>query len=263
LSVFSERHGKSGRDTNPNPSIDDLPDESSPSILSVRNLTAGYHGQTVVRNIDLCVAIDEIVGFVGRNGSGKSMVLLALAGLIWGKAESIVLDGQNLCSMPAWLRARRGLGLLLQRVPIFPELSVSQNLDLAVVSREAAENVFSPGGNTAVISKILDRGNTPAGALSGGERRILGLAMAIARRPKVLLADEPTLGLALETEDLVFALLTHNLGRMYSSLILVSHCLDSVERYCSRAYLISEGLIRMEYIPAEQDQHLSEVVRSI
>lgn len=209
--------------------------------LEVYGLNAGYYGRPVINDVSLVVENGSIVGLIGLNGSGKSTILLGIAGLTWSSANQIRIGGLDITEERAHSRAKKGIGILLQRHEVFPDLSIQRNLLLANVSEEGVLSPFIGSIIEPVIRSILQRGRILAGVLSGGERRLLGLAITIARHPRILLADEPTLGLAPDLESAVFSVLKANVGVCYESVLLVSHSLDGTERICEKVCLVAEG----------------------
>lgn len=157
----------------------------SPAIEAAR-LSAGYGRVTVVRELDLAVSPGEIVALLGRNGAGKTTTLLALAGALQPTAGEVRFLGRTDRSRLD-ARARRGLGLMTDDRAVFSHLTVRENLVLGRGPQHEAIAVFPE------LEALLDK---PAGLLSGGQQQILGLARVLAARPRVLLVDEMSLGLA-------------------------------------------------------------------
>lgn len=174
------------------------------SILACRNVTARYGRIGVCHGVDLAVSAGEVVAVLGPNGAGKSSFLGSIAGLVQGDGE-VTVGGQTIGHMPAFLRAKHGLAFVPEiRGNICPALSVQENLGLGLRmiddGREAAlQRVL---GLFPILKERLD---APAGMLSGGEQQMLAIGMAVARRPRVLILDEPTQGLAPTVYDILRA----------------------------------------------------------
>lgn len=230
-------------------------------ILEVSGLTAGYFGKPVVQDLHLAIREGEFIGLVGHNGSGKSTVLLGIAGLTWGSAERIVLLDQNIGTLPAHQRSRVGLGLLLQRDGTFSDLSIEANLFIAGVKVNESIAFPQSGVLTERLRSILRRPREHAGSLSGGERRLLGLALILAKQPTVLLADEPTLGLSKGLENAVMEFLRSYASAANRAVLVVSHKLNQVQEMCDRAYVIEQGVIQCEFCPGRSGRSLEETVR--
>lgn len=237
------------------------PNDADEPCLTVRNLNAGYHGRPVVQNINLHLCTGEFVGLVGHNGSGKSTVLMGIAGLTWATAEAVVLLNHQLAEASPCARTRHGLGILLQRDGLFPDLSVQTNMALAGVPHEYP--TFFPQANELreTLEPIMRRRSQRAGSLSGGERRLLSLALSLARRPSIILADEPTLGLTDSLELAVMRYLRHLASIENRAVLVVSHNLPLVESLCSRSYVIERGEMRCEWRRGGQGETLVQQVQ--
>lgn len=173
-------------------------------ILACRGVTARYGRIGVCRGVDLSVSAGEVVAVLGPNGAGKSSFLGSIAGLVQGDGE-IAVGGEAIGHMPAFLRAKNGLAFVPEiRGNICPALSVQENLGLGLRMID--------GDRDAALQRVLglfpilkERLQAPAGMLSGGEQQMLAIGMAVARRPRVLILDEPTQGLAPTVYDILRA----------------------------------------------------------
>jgi len=163
----------------------------STPVLEVAGLTAGYDGAPVVRDLGITVGAGEVVALLGANGAGKTTTLKAVSGLLRPSAGTIAFTGTPLDQVPAAVRARRGIAHVPEGRGIFSSLTVAEHLRLGHrgerLDEEAAYAYFP------VLTRLRDR---KAGLLSGGEQQMLALGRALARRPKLLLLDELSLGLA-------------------------------------------------------------------
>lgn len=171
----------------------------APGRLVVRGLHAGWGPTTVVRGADLGVAAGEVVAVLGGNGSGKSSLLLAVAGLLRARAGDVELDGRRLGGLSAERRARLGLRLLPQARRVFPSLTVRENLemvDLGVPPAQVADVRVRRAAWLDRFPVLAARLDEPAAALSGGQQQLLAIGRVLSARPRVLLADEPTAGLS-------------------------------------------------------------------
>jgi ABC-type branched-subunit amino acid transport system ATPase component len=230
-------------------------------VLDVGHLTVGYRGKPVVRDASLVVNAGEVIGLVGHNGSGKSTLLHGISGLVWGHVERLMFLGEDIEMMPAYRRAQIGLGMLLQRDGIFPEMSIGENLSFAGI----VANEFPPFAQWAELAarfrSIQERQRERAGRLSGGERRLLSLAMIIARQPSALLADEPTLGLSVQLEELVLRCLRAYAAIPGRAVLGVLHNIPLAEATCDRVYVIGHGEIRYEFRPGVSSGTLGDYIR--
>ncbi|MFF1374892.1 ATP-binding cassette domain-containing protein [Streptomyces sp. NPDC058308] len=173
-----------------------------PPALALHDLRAGYDGTPVLHGVDLTVRPGEIVALLGPNGAGKSTTCLAAAGLVRPLSGQVYVDGHDATRRGAVHRARAGVVLAPEGRGIFPALTIEENLAVYLRERDARDAVYErfPG--------LAARRRVPAGSLSGGEQQLLALAPLLQRPPKVLIADEPSLGLAPRVVDDVFRLLT-------------------------------------------------------
>jgi branched-chain amino acid transport system ATP-binding protein len=156
------------------------------SVLSAHRLSAGYHGVPAVRDIDISVAKGQMVLLAGANGAGKTTTLMALAGAVSVLSGTVEFNGQP-TTQPMHQRIRRGLGVITENRSVIMSLTVSDNLRLGRGSSSDALDHFP---------ELKARLNVAAGLISGGEQQMLSVARVIAAKPKVILADELSLGLA-------------------------------------------------------------------
>lgn len=208
-------------------------------ILEVDNLTAGYGDHVVLRDVTLGVDAGEVVAVLGANGAGKSTLLRTLAGLQPARAGTVRFAGDDLDGMPAYRRARCGLVLAPEGQQSFPDMTVGENLRLA--ARVAAGR----GGRDEVgshVDEVLDffpklgqRLRQSAGTLSGGERQMLSISRALLTRPRVLMLDEPSHGLAPIIVDQLAE--TIRLLSQRTAILLVEQNL-SVPRHCATRTMV-------------------------
>lgn len=181
--------------------------ESVP-LLEVSGLIVRYGAVTAVRGVDLRVNEGEIVSIVGPNGAGKTSLISAVAGIVAPAAGSIVFAGKSLVGMALEDVVARGLALVPEGRHIFGGLTVMENLMLGATVRTDADNVRADIDRSLATFPILaERRRQPAGQLSGGEQQQLAIARALLSRPRLLMLDEPSLGLAPTVVDQVYTLL--------------------------------------------------------
>jgi len=168
--------------------------------LAVEGLEAGYGPVRVVHGMDLALAPGTISAILGPNGAGKSTTCKTLAGYLPATAGSIALDGKDVTSKPCWWRARKGIFLVPEGRGIFPGLSVDDNLKVLLPTSSEREQAY---GRFRLLG---ERRRQHAGSLSGGEQQMLSLAPALVHHAEVLIADEPTLGLAPRVADDVLSI---------------------------------------------------------
>ena len=226
-------------------------------MIDVRALRRDFGGIQALAGVDLHVAPGERRALIGPNGAGKTTLFNVLTGELRATGGTMRLGDTDLGSLTTWQRARLGLTRMYQRNELFDPLSARENLLLSVTSVRGAYRAFrSPGdGEVAAANVILgrvgleDRGAVPARALSHGERRQLELALALARRPRVLLLDEPTAGLSPAETERIAALIA-GLDRSLT-LLIVEHDMDVVFRLADRITVLHEGRAIAEGTPDE------------
>jgi len=226
-------------------------------VIDVRALRRDFGGIQALAGVDLHVAPGERRALIGPNGAGKTTLFNVLTGELRASGGTMHLGDTDLGALTTWQRARLGLARMYQRNELFDPLSARENLLLSVTSVRGAYRAFrSPGdGEVAEANVILgrvgleDRAAVRARALSHGERRQLELALALARRPRVLLLDEPTAGLSPAETERIAALIA-GLDRSLT-LLIVEHDMDVVFRLADRITVLHEGRAIAEGTPDE------------
>jgi ABC-type branched-subunit amino acid transport system ATPase component/branched-subunit amino acid ABC-type transport system permease component len=202
------------------------------ATLAVQGVVAGYDDAEVLHGIGLELHAGEIVGLLGANGAGKSSLCAVIAGLLEPTKGVVYLGGVDLTNLPAYQRARHGLHLVPEARGIFPGLTVEENLTLALPHEADRQRAY------ARFPVLAERRPQMAGLLSGGEQQMLGLAPALAKPPKVFVADEPTLGLApLAAQEVIRAIV--ELRDQGTAVLLV-------EENAENAVAVADRLIFME-----------------
>ncbi|HTX27929.1 MAG TPA: ABC transporter ATP-binding protein [Streptosporangiaceae bacterium] len=224
------------------------PSTSPPGhALVVRDLNAGYRGIPVVRELSLEVRPGEVVALLGPNGAGKTTTLETIAGLNRPIAGTVELSGENIGGKPAHVLARRGLALVPEGRALFPGLTVHEHLRLAggrgVASREQELLEMLPE-----LRKCLGR---KAGLLSGGEQQMLAVGRALVTRPRLLLVDEMSLGLAPVIVERLLPILRRAADELGSSVLFVEQHVALALEISDRAYVLTHGRIRLEGPAAE------------
>jgi branched-chain amino acid transport system ATP-binding protein len=218
-------------------------------ILDVNNLYAGYGRIPVLSGITFAVAEHEVVGVLGHNGMGKTTLLRTLIGQVALSAGSIRFAGSDIGALPAFRRARAGIGYVPQGRAIFPNLTVYENLRMGFI-----ENGIYSEENTLndILSRfprldsLLDR---QGAALSGGEQQILALARCLCGRPKLLLLDEPTEGIQPSIVEEILDILIGLHRHQGLAIVVVEQSLDFIRRLSHRVLLIEKGMIMDEVAP--------------
>jgi lipopolysaccharide export system ATP-binding protein len=219
------------------------------SVLEIFNIGKRYKKRTVLKNVSLHVKKGEAVGLLGPNGAGKTTCFYCVTGLITPDYGDVHINGQDITDMPMYKRARMGIGYLPQEASIFRTLSVEDNIKavLQVVSDDETEreNMLESLLNEFSIAHLR---KSPALSLSGGERRRLEIARALAGRPSFILLDEPLAGIdpiaVGEIRELVSQLKNRGLG-----VLITDHNVRETLDIIDRAYILHNGSVLMEGTP--------------
>lgn len=207
-----------------------------------------YGRVTALEGVSLTVDAGEMVAVVGPNGAGKSSLLSAIVGRTKAAAGSVRFAGQELIGMPMERIVRLGLGLVPEGRHIFETLSVAENLKLGAMARASGDAAASGDDERWVTERfpVLERYmNSPAGRLSGGEQQQLAIARAMLARPKLLLLDEPSLGLAPLLVDEVFRIL-RQLHEEGTQILLVEQNATRAVAMADRGYVMKSGRVAMQ-----------------
>jgi len=219
------------------------------AILAARGLSAGYGGQPVVHDLDFEVEAGEVVCLLGPNGAGKTTTMLALSGELPPLAGQVEFDGEP-TRAPLHRRARMGLSYVTEERSVFKGLSARDNLRCGGVDPAAA---------LAIFPELEKRLNVRGGLLSGGEQQMLTLARALCRKPRLLLADELSLGLApLIVERLLQAVQSAAHGGGTGVLIVEQHARKAL-KYADRVLVLSRGRVRMALSAEEARGQLADI----
>ena len=215
-------------------------------MLEVRNLDAFYGNMQVLHDVNLSVGVGEIVGLVGANAAGKSSLMFTLAGVRTTHRGAVLLDGVEIGGLPPWERPSRGLVLVPERRRLFPFMTVLENLEVgAYASQARAAAVQSLDEVFRLLPVLAERRTQVAGSMSGGEQQMLAIGRALMGRPRVLLLDEPTEGLAPIYVKLLFDLIV-DLRRKGLTILIVEQNVHHVLRTADRAYVLENGRIVMK-----------------
>jgi branched-chain amino acid transport system ATP-binding protein len=212
--------------------------------LKVRALQAGYGRAQTLHGIDLDVAPGEIVILLGANGAGKTTTLRALSGLLRA-AGMLTFDDKSLVGQGSDALLRRGIAHVPQGRGTFSDLTVEENLRVGAHTRRASEFIVSRDYWLDVFPILKDRRTQAAGSLSGGEQQMLALARAMMCRPRLLLLDEPSLGLAPVITQQIFAVLQKVNVDLGTAMLIVEQNADLAVDVAHRIYLMESGRMVM------------------
>ena len=218
------------------------------TMLAVTDLTAAYGRIQILNGISFAVAEREFVGILGHNGMGKTTLLKTIIGAVRATSGQLQFEGRDVTSLPAYRRARLGIGYVPQGREIFATLSVLENLRMATAAFGAAEaEVIEPVlEDFPRLKALLDR---PGGALSGGEQQLLALARCLCGRPRLILLDEPTEGIQPSIIEEIVERLTMLRDRRGLTVVLVEQNLDFIRALSQRVLIIQKGRITQEVTP--------------
>jgi len=167
------------------------------SLLEIQGLAVHYGGIRAVKEIELAVGEGEVVCLIGANGAGKTTTLRALAGLLPIASGRMSYAGENLAEVPVHQRVRRGLAMVPEGRGVFPRLTVEENLSMGAYFRSDRDGIQADLQRSfSLFPRLKERRSQKAGTLSGGEQQMLAIARALMSRPRLLLLDEPSMGLA-------------------------------------------------------------------
>ena len=229
--------------------------------LRARGLGKSYRRRPVVRGVDLELQRGEAVGLLGPNGAGKTTTFYMITGLVQADQGQIEIDGEDVTEEPMYRRARRGLGYLPQEASIFRGLSVTQNI-MAVLELVESDKSVREERLEALLDEfsVTHLRDTPAVALSGGERRRVEIARCLASNPSFILLDEPFAGVdpiaVNDIRDLVKHLKSRDIG-----VLITDHNVRETLEIIDRAYILHDGQVLMSGTPEEvvQDDNVRRV----
>ncbi len=227
------------------------------SRLEVRHLQKFYGSRKAVKDVSLTVCKGEVVGLLGPNGAGKTTSFYMIVGLVHASAGDITIDGQSVAHMPMHRRARLGLSYLPQEASIFRKLNVEDNVRAVLELQHDADG--KPLARNEIEKRLtgllqelrVDHlRQTPALALSGGERRRVEIARALATQPRFILLDEPFAGIdpiaVIEIQRIISFLKDRGIG-----VLITDHNVRETLGICDHAYIISDGSVLAQGTPAE------------
>jgi branched-chain amino acid transport system ATP-binding protein len=232
-------------------------------MLRVKDLVAGYGDVPVVKGVSITAEAGEITSIIGPNGAGKSTLLKAIFNLVTPTAGRIYLYDQDITGLPPNELVRLGVSFLMQRRTIFPELTVEENLEMALWKNRVARN-----NRSKALEKIYEMfpmigalRTKPAYLLSGGEQRMVELARVIAQEPKLALVDEPTVGLSPKMVLKIYDMLVR-LKESGAAVLMVDQNVRYATEYSDKLYVMVNGQVTLEGAGKTLSSSLREIVKS-
>ena len=220
-------------------------------MLELSAVSAAYGSVRAVRDVSLSVGEGEAVGLLGANGAGKSTTLRAISGLLRTTSGTITFDGRNVGSLPAYEITELGIAHVPEGRQVFPEMTVRENLEIGAYIRSAKlerhrtlELVFN------IFPVLAERRKQLAGTLSGGEQQMLAVGRGLMLKPRLLMLDEPSLGLAPVVTDATFEKI-REIHAMGTAILLVEQNVSRALSLVQRAYVLESGQVVMHGTSAE------------
>ena len=229
-------------------------------MLKVDNIQVSYGAIQALRDVSLTVNAGEVVALLGANGAGKSTTLRAITGLIRPTGGRVIFDGDDTTGLPAHQLVARGMSMSPEGRGVFANLTVLENLEMgAYLQRSKARMAQDIERGYTLFPRLKERARQRAGTLSGGEQQMLAIARALMSRPKLLLLDEPSLGLAPIVCQTIFNTIDE-IKASGTTVLLVEQNASAALKHADRAYVLETGAVTLSGAAAEiaADQRVRE-----
>jgi branched-chain amino acid transport system ATP-binding protein len=215
-------------------------------MLSLDQVNVFYGGIHALRDVSLRIDQGEVVTLIGANGAGKSTTLRAISGLVEPKSGVVTFEGGHLAGVPAHRRVARGISMSPEGRGVFANLTVRENLEMgAYLVRDTRQTAADLERAFTLFPRLEERARQRAGTLSGGEQQMLAMARALMSRPKLLLLDEPSLGLAPIVCQTIFSTID-TIKATGTTVLLVEQNAHAALRHSDRAYVLETGAVILE-----------------
>ena len=212
-------------------------------MLEVSGLRVSYGGINAVKGIDFAVRAGEMVTLIGANGAGKTTTLKALTGLLRPVAGAVRYNGEDIVAVPVYQRVKMGIALVPEGRGIFPRLTVEENLDMGGYVRNDVAAIRADRDHVyALFPRLAERRRQTGGTLSGGEQQMLAIGRAMMSRPRLLLLDEPSMGLAPLMVQKIFATIRAIAAEGVTIMLVEQNARLALE-VCQRGYVMESGEI--------------------
>src|SRR6185437_1151190 len=223
---------------------------TSAGLLDIRGIWAGYGSTEVLRNIDMAIAPGEIIALLGSNGAGKSTLNRTISGLLRPRAGSIVFEGRSIDHAKPSEIVELGLIHVPEGRKIFPNMTVLENLDLGCYRRASTRRAQNRERVFSTFPRLAERRDQNAGTLSGGEQQMLAIGRGLMAEPKLLILDEPSLGLSPRLVEDLFALISRIHADGLAILLVEQNVMQSL-MLAARAYILEQGEIVLSGLASE------------
>jgi len=224
-------------------------------MLAIEAINVFYGGIHALRDVSINVNEGEVVTLIGANGAGKSTTLRAVSGLLVPRSGRIVFEGDDIAGLPAHLLVARGISMAPEGRGIFANLTVLENLEMgAYLVRSRSQIAQDLDRGFALFPRLRERVKQRAGTLSGGEQQMLAIARALMSRPKLLLLDEPSLGLAPLVCQTIFNTIT-TIKASGTTVLLVEQNANAALKHSDRAYVLETGSVILQGNATEIASH--------
>jgi branched-chain amino acid transport system ATP-binding protein len=228
-------------------------------MLAARDIHVSYGKIAAVKGVSIEIGHGEIVALIGPNGAGKSTLLKAIAGLLPVTRGSVIFDGGDISGRPATEVMRKGLALVLEGRSTLKQMTVRENLVLGAYARHDHRAISDDLEQMLVRFPVLrERLGQRAGTMSGGEQQILVVARALMSRPRLLMLDEPSLGLAPLVTARIFELVHELKSRDQLTVLLVEQNANQALQLADRAYVLENGVVALEGKELARDPRVQE-----
>ena len=215
-------------------------------MLEIKGVSAAYGAVPAISQVSIEVKAGEAVGLLGANGAGKSTTLRAISGLVRLTSGIISFDGIDLASLPPHKIPELGIAHVPEGRQVFPEMSVQENLEIgAFVPRAKAERARTMEFVYEIFPRLAERKRQLAGTMSGGEQQMLAVGRGLMLKPKLLMLDEPSLGLAPVMTDVTFEKIA-DISKMGTAILLVEQNVSRALSLVDRAYVLESGRVTMQ-----------------
>jgi len=227
-------------------------------VLEIRDMVCAYGQITALKGVTLGVKAGQLVALIGANGAGKSTTLRAISGLVPPRSGTMIFDGEDLTGASPQLVLNRGIAHCPEGRRVFPHMTVAENLDMGAYLRSDTSEIAADRDRIyGEFPRLADRKKQAAGTLSGGEQQMLAIGRALMSRPRLVMFDEPSLGLAPNIVERTFAII-RAIRDAGTTVLLVEQNAFAALEMCDHAYLLEAGRVVLSGAGTEliEDEHV-------